>query len=71
MMGDGRVNIVPMTTQVGSYIPHACGAAWGAKLKGHDTRFLAIFGDGAILARRVSQRHELRRYPQAAHRVHV
>jgi pyruvate dehydrogenase E1 component alpha subunit len=47
MMGDGRVNIVPMTTQVGSYIPHACGAAWGAKLKGHDTRFLAIFGDGA------------------------
>jgi len=47
MMGDGRVNIVPMTTQVGSYIPHACGAAWGAKLKGHETRFLAIFGDGA------------------------
>ena len=47
MMGDGRVNVVPMTTQVGSYIPHACGAAWGAKLKGHDTRFLAIFGDGA------------------------
>jgi len=47
MMGDGRINVVPMTTQVGSYIPHACGAAWGAKLKGHDTRFLAIFGDGA------------------------
>jgi TPP-dependent pyruvate/acetoin dehydrogenase alpha subunit len=47
MMGDGRVNVVPMTTQVGSYIPHACGAAWGAKLKRHDTRFLAIFGDGA------------------------
>ncbi len=47
MMGDGRLNIVPMTTQVGSYIPHACGAAWAAKLKGHDTRFLAIFGDGS------------------------
>ncbi len=47
MLGDGRVNIVPMTTQVGSYIPHACGAAWGAKLKGDDTRFLALFGDGS------------------------
>ena len=47
MMGDRRVNVVPMTTQVGSYIPHACGAAWGAKIKGDDTRFLALFGDGS------------------------
>ena len=47
LMGDRRANIVPMTTQVGSYIPHACGAAWAAKIKGDDTRFLAMFGDGA------------------------
>ena len=36
-----------MTTQVGSYIPHACGAAWAAKIKGHDTKFLKFFGDGS------------------------
>lgn len=47
LMGDRRANIVPMTTQVGSYIPHACGAAWAAKIKGHDTRFLTFFGDGS------------------------
>ncbi len=47
LMGDRRLNVVPMTTQVGSYIPHACGAAWGAKIKGDDTRFLTFFGDGA------------------------
>jgi TPP-dependent pyruvate/acetoin dehydrogenase alpha subunit len=38
---------VPMTTQVGSYIPHACGAAWAAKIKGDDTRFMAFFGEGS------------------------
>ena len=32
LMGDKRLNLVPMTTQVGSYIPHATGAAWGAKI---------------------------------------
>jgi TPP-dependent pyruvate/acetoin dehydrogenase alpha subunit len=47
LMGDRRINVVPMTTQVGSYIPHACGAAWAAKIKGDDTRFLTIFGDGS------------------------
>ncbi|MDP6563377.1 MAG: thiamine pyrophosphate-dependent enzyme [Alphaproteobacteria bacterium] len=47
LMGDRRLNVVPMTTQVGSYIPHACGAAWAAKIKRHDTRFLAMFGDGS------------------------
>ena len=46
-MGDRRLNVVPMTTQVGSYIPHACGAAWAAKIKGDDTRFLTFFGDGS------------------------
>lgn len=47
LMGDRRANVVPMTTQVGSYIPHACGAAWAAKIKGDDTRFLTFFGDGS------------------------
>jgi len=47
LMGDRRANVVPMTTQVGSYIPHACGAAWAAKIKGDDTRFLAFFGEGS------------------------
>lgn len=47
LMGDRRANVVPMTTQVGSYIPHACGAAWAAKIKGDDTRFMAFFGEGS------------------------
>ena len=47
LMGDKRLNIVPMTTQVASYIPHACGAAWAAKIRGDDTRVLTIFGDGS------------------------
>ncbi len=47
LMGDRRVNVVPMMTQVGSYIPHVCGAGMGAKIKGDDTRFLTIFGDGS------------------------
>ena len=47
LVGDRDLNIVPLTTQVGSYIPHAAGAAWAAKLKGHDTRFLVYFGEGS------------------------
>jgi pyruvate dehydrogenase E1 component alpha subunit len=47
LMGDRRYNIVPMTTQVGSYIPHVCGAAMAANIKGDATKFLAIFGDGS------------------------
>lgn len=47
LMGDRRVNVVPMTTQVGSYIPHAAGAAWAARIRGDDTRFLVLFGDGS------------------------
>ena len=38
LLGDRSLNIVPCMTQVGSYIPHAAGAAWSAKLKGDDTR---------------------------------
>lgn len=47
LMGDRRANIVPMTTQVSSYVPHAGGAAWAAKIKGDDTLFLTLFGDGS------------------------
>jgi pyruvate dehydrogenase E1 component alpha subunit len=34
---------VPIATQV----PHAAGAAWGARLRGDSTVALALFGDGA------------------------
>jgi TPP-dependent pyruvate/acetoin dehydrogenase alpha subunit len=34
-------------TQVGSFIPHACGVAWAAKLKGQPEKVLVFFGDGA------------------------
>ncbi len=47
LLGDRKINVVPCMTVVGSYIPHAAGAAWAAKLKGHDTRFIVYFGDGA------------------------
>ena len=47
LLGDRSINIVPCTTQVGSYIPHAAGAAWAAKLRGDDTRVIVYFGDGA------------------------
>jgi pyruvate dehydrogenase E1 component alpha subunit len=47
LLGDRRLNIVPCMTIVGSYIPHAAGAAWASKLKGDDTRFIVYFGDGA------------------------
>jgi TPP-dependent pyruvate/acetoin dehydrogenase alpha subunit len=47
LLGDRSRNIVPCTTQVGSYIPHAAGAAWAAKLRGDATRFIVYFGDGA------------------------
>lgn len=47
LLGDRSLDIVPCTTQVGSYIPHAAGAAWAAKLRGDPTRFIVYFGDGA------------------------
>ena len=47
LLGDRSRNVVPCTTQVGSYIPHAAGAAWAAKLRGDTTRFIVYFGDGA------------------------
>lgn len=47
LMGDRRLNILPCITVVGSYIPHASGAAWAAKLKGDDLATIVYFGDGA------------------------
>jgi len=47
LLGDRALNIIPCMTQVGAYLPHAAGAAWAAKLKGDNTRFIVYFGDGA------------------------
>jgi pyruvate dehydrogenase E1 component alpha subunit len=47
LLGDRSRRVVPCTTQVGSYLPHAAGAAWAAKLMGDPTRFIVYFGDGA------------------------
>jgi TPP-dependent pyruvate/acetoin dehydrogenase alpha subunit len=47
LLGDRSLNIIPCTTQVGSYLPHAAGAAWAARLRGDETRFIVYFGDGA------------------------
>jgi TPP-dependent pyruvate/acetoin dehydrogenase alpha subunit len=41
------LNVLQGPTQVGSFIPHACGVAWAAKLQGSDVKVLGLFGDGA------------------------
>jgi len=47
LMGNRAINMVQGPTQVGSFISHACGVAWAAKLKGSDVKVLGTFGDGA------------------------
>jgi len=47
LVGSRAVGMVQGPTQVGSFIPHACGVAWAAKLKGSDMKVLGLFGDGA------------------------
>lgn len=47
LIGNRSINLVQGPTQVGSFIPHACGVAWAAKLKGSDVKVLGLFGDGA------------------------
>lgn len=47
LLGNRSINMVQGPTQVGSFIPHACGVAWGAKLRGDDVKVLGLFGDGA------------------------
>ena len=52
--GDERGNAIPpgqndfpIAIPVGTHIPHAVGAAWGAKIKGDPVAVLTTFGDGA------------------------
>jgi TPP-dependent pyruvate/acetoin dehydrogenase alpha subunit len=47
LIGNRSLNVIQGPTQVGSFIPHACGVAWAAKLRGADTKVLGLFGDGA------------------------
>ena len=39
-------NLFPMSVPVGTQIPHATGAAWAMKLKGHKKVAAVYFGDG-------------------------
>ncbi|MBX7101069.1 MAG: 3-methyl-2-oxobutanoate dehydrogenase [Myxococcaceae bacterium] len=41
------VNQVSWGSCIGSQLPHAMGAAWAAKLQGHDTVVIGYLGDGA------------------------
>ena len=45
--GKRSVNLVPAPVPVGNQAPHAVGAAMAAKILGHRTVVMAIFGDGA------------------------
>lgn len=45
--GNRKYNVVPAPVPVGSHIPLAVGAAVAAKIMGHKTVVMAIFGDGA------------------------
>ena len=47
LMGSRAINMIQGPTQVGSFIAHACGVAWAAKLKGSSIKVLGMFGDGA------------------------
>lgn len=47
LIGNRALNVIQGPTQVGSFIPHACGVAWAAKLRGSDMKVLGLFGDGA------------------------
>jgi len=47
LIGSRAINMVQGPTQVGSFIAHACGVAWAAKLKGSNVKVLGTFGDGA------------------------
>jgi TPP-dependent pyruvate/acetoin dehydrogenase alpha subunit len=47
LIGNRKINLVQGPTQVGSFISHACGVAWAAKLKGSNIKVLGMFGDGA------------------------
>lgn len=42
-----QVNQVSWSSVIGTQLPHAMGAAWAAKLQGHDTVVMGYLGDGA------------------------
>jgi pyruvate dehydrogenase E1 component alpha subunit len=46
MQAPPEFNIFPMSVPVGTQIPHAMGAAWAMKLKGHKKVAAVYFGDG-------------------------
>lgn len=46
LIGNRSINLISPATPVGSFLPHAMGAAWGMKLKGSKRRVLCFFGDG-------------------------
>jgi pyruvate dehydrogenase E1 component alpha subunit len=46
LIGNREINLVASTTAVGTFIAHAAGAAWAAKLMESDVRVLSFFGDG-------------------------
>lgn len=46
LIGDRSINLISPATPVGSFLPHAMGAAWGMKMKGSKRRVLCFFGDG-------------------------
>ena len=41
------INIMPVSSPVGTHIPHAVGTAWAARLRGDQIVTVAYFGDGA------------------------
>lgn len=45
--GHRATNLVTISSPVGTQIPHAVGAAWGAKIKGAQDAVIVYFGDGA------------------------
>jgi pyruvate dehydrogenase E1 component alpha subunit len=45
--GKRSVNLVPAPVPVGNQVPHAVGVAMAAKILGHRTVVMTIFGDGA------------------------
>ncbi len=47
LIGNRSINLVSSTTQVGTFIAHAAGAGWAAKLLKSPIAILGFFGDGA------------------------
>jgi len=46
LIGNRAINLVASTTQVGTFITHAAGAGWAARLMQSSVNVLSFFGDG-------------------------